>query len=77
MWLSGLSAGLQTKGLPLPIPSQDTCLGCRPGPQLGTCEREPIDISLTHWWFSPSLSPSLSRSLKINFFKKQVENSDD
>ena len=21
------------------IPSQGTCLGCRPGPQFGTCER--------------------------------------
>ena len=28
------------------IPSQDTCLGCRPGPQLGACERQPINISL-------------------------------
>ena len=22
------------------IPSQDTCLGCRPGPWLGACERQ-------------------------------------
>ena len=29
------------------IPSQGTCLGCGPGPQLGTCERQPcIDVSL-------------------------------
>ena len=29
------------------IPSQGTCLGCRPGPQLGVCERQPhIDVSL-------------------------------
>ena len=42
------------------IPSQGTCLGCGPGPQLGVHERQPhIDVSL-------SLSPSLPLSLKIN-----------
>ena len=25
------------------IPSQGTCLGCRPGPQLGACKRQLID----------------------------------
>ena len=30
------------------IPCQDTCLGCRPGPQLGTCRRQLIDGSLTN-----------------------------
>ena len=29
------------------IPSQGTHLGCGPGPQLGVCERQPIDISLS------------------------------
>ena len=29
------------------IPSQGTCLGCRPGPQLGAHEEKPhIDVSL-------------------------------
>ena len=29
------------------IPSQGTCLGCRPGPWLGACERQPhTDVSL-------------------------------
>ena len=29
------------------IPSQDTRLGCRPGPLLGVCKRQPhIDVSL-------------------------------
>ena len=28
------------------IPSQGTCLGCGPGPQLGACERQLIDVSL-------------------------------
>ena len=30
------------------IPGQGTCLGCGPGPWLGACKREPIDVSLTH-----------------------------
>ena len=30
------------------IPSQGTCLGCRPGPWLGACERQMINVSLTH-----------------------------
>ena len=29
------------------VPSQGTCLGCRPGPQYRACERQPhIDVSL-------------------------------
>ena len=28
------------------IPSQGTCLGCRPGPQFGVYERQLIDVSL-------------------------------
>ena len=29
------------------IPSQGTCLGCRPGLQMGACERQPhMDVSL-------------------------------
>ena len=42
------------------IPSQGTCLGCGPGPQLGACERQP------HIDGSPFLSPSLPLSLKVN-----------
>ena len=42
------------------IPSQGTCLGCRPGAHCGACERQPhSDVSLP-------LSPSLPLSLKIN-----------
>ena len=42
------------------IPSQGTCPGCGPGPQWGAHERQlHIDVS-------PSLSPSLPLSLKIN-----------
>ena len=44
------------------IPSQGTCVGCRPGPQVGARERQPhIDVSLPL-----SLSPSLLLCLKIN-----------
>ena len=39
------------------IPSQGTCLGCRPGPQLGLCDRQPIDVSFTHIHVSLPLSP--------------------
>ena len=39
------------------IPSQDTCLGCGPSPQLGAYERQLIDISLSHglMWMKTSL----------------------
>ena len=30
-----------------PIPSQGTCLGCRPGPHFGVYERQPF-MSLAH-----------------------------
>ena len=42
------------------IPGQDTCLGCRFGPQSG-CIRE----ATTHWYFSPSVCPLPPHS-KIN-----------
>ena len=35
-------------------------------PLLGVCKRQPTDVSLKHRCFSPSLSPSLPLSLKIN-----------
>ena len=38
------------------IPSQGTCLGCGPGPQLGVHERQLIDVSFAHQYFSPSFS---------------------
>ena len=47
MWLSGLSASLQTE-VAGSIPGQDTCLGCRLGPWLGAHKRRPIDASLAH-----------------------------
>ena len=43
------------------IPSQGTCLGCRPGPQQGTMWE-----ATTQWCLSPSLSPFIPFCLKIN-----------
>ena len=77
MWLSGLGASHWTGGQPKnqnvarPIPSQDAFLGFRPGPQLGACERQPINVSLAHRCSSPFLAPFFPLSLKINkIFKK-------
>ena len=43
------------------IPSQGTCLGCGPGPQWGTCKRQPhIGV------FLPLFLPFFPLSLKIN-----------
>ena len=68
VWLSGLSAGLWTKGLRF-----DSQSGHMPGlwarsPVGGTWE------AMTHWCFSPSLSPSLLLSLKINKICKEKKN---
>ena len=55
------------------IPSQGTCLGCRLGPQLEACERQSVYVSLACQCFSPTPSPSLPLSLKINkYFKKYI-----
>ena len=44
------------------IPSQGTCLVCRPGPQLRGHERQLIDVSLAHQCYSSSLPSSLPLS---------------
>ena len=62
MWFNGFSAGLRTKGVLIWFP----CLGCGPGTQLGVCEKQPTNVSLSHQRFSPSLSPALPLSLKRN-----------
>ena len=41
---------------------QGTGLGCGPRPQLEACERQPMDVSVTHRCFSSSLPPSLPLS---------------
>ena len=43
-WIEREPANQRVAGL---IPSQGTCLGCGPGPQLGTRKRQPhIDVPL-------------------------------
>ena len=64
LWIEYLLA-CELKG-PCSIPNQGTCLGLGPGPQLEAYERQPVDVSLTHQYFSPSLSPFLPLSPKIN-----------
>ena len=46
------------------ISVQGMCLGCGPSPQLEAGKRQPIDVSLAHQCFSPSVSPSFPLSLK-------------
>ena len=53
VWCSGLDIRLKQR-VASSIPSQGTCLGCRPGPQLGAHKRQPhIDISLPVFLISP------------------------
>ena len=33
------------------LPGQGMCLGCGPVHWLGMCERQPVDVSLTHRYF--------------------------
>ena len=57
-WIEHQPVSERVAGL---IPSQDTWLGCRLGPQKGACEREPhIDVSLSLFL------PPFPFSLKIN-----------
>ena len=44
-WIECQPANQKVTGL---ILSQGTCLGCGPGPQLGVCEKQLSDVSLTH-----------------------------
>ena len=52
------------------VPCQGLCLGCRPGPQLRACKRQPIDVSLAHRCFSLSLSLPLSLKINLKNLKK-------
>ena len=63
-WIEHQPVNQRIAGL---IPSQGTCLGSRPGPQLGVCKRQAhIDVS------RPLLLPPFPSKNKINkiFFKK-------
>ena len=55
------------------IPGQGTYLSGSSVLRRGTYKRQPIHVSLSHRCFSPSFSPSLPLSLKINkIFKKCI-----
>ena len=54
------------------IPGLGTCLGCRPGPQLGACGRHLIDVSLIYQCFFLFLSSPAPKIInKIIFLKKE------
>ena len=65
LWLSGLGAGLWTKRMSVWFPVR---AHARVAGQVPSCEcvRGNQSIHLSHRCFSPSLSPSLPPSLKIN-----------
>ena len=42
-WVGHCTTNWKVTGL---LPSQGTCLDCRPGPQLGACKRQPVHVSL-------------------------------
>ena len=64
-WIECQPANQRVVGL---IPSQDTCLGCGPGPQWGACRKQPHnDISLHLIFPSP-----LSKNNYIKILKKHI-----
>ena len=67
-WIEHWPVNQEAAGL---IPSQGTCVGCGAGPPFGACERQPIDVGISHTLMFPfpSLFPSLPLSLKVNFLK--------
>ena len=67
VWLSGLSTDSWTKGSPVRFPVRAHAWVAGQVPSRGTWK------ATTHWCFSPSVSPSLPLSLKVNkwnLFKK-------
>ena len=67
VWFSGLNelqcpVNLKVAGS---IPSRGTCLGCRPGPQVGACERQ-LTPYLSHTSLFLSLSFSFLSPLSKN-----------
>ena len=63
VWLSWLEHCPINQKFADSIPIQDISLGCRFGPSCGVHKkRQLIDISLSHWSFSPSFSLSLPLS---------------
>ena len=57
MWLGGLSTGLGTERSLVQFPVRAHAWGCGPGPQLGVCVGQPVDVFLALQCFSPFLPP--------------------
>ena len=71
-WLSGLCAGLQTKGLPVWFPVRAHASAAGQAPWLEAWERQPVNISLIHCCFLRLfLSPFTSLQKQIKCFKKE------
>ena len=68
VWRRGLSTGLRTERSLVWLLDRSVP-GLRPGPQLGACERRPIDASIAHQCFSPSPSPFPPLSLETSKYK--------
>ena len=64
LWLSLLGVVLQTKRLLVRFPIRARAWVVGSVPSWGRCKRQPVNDSLTHQCFSPSLSPSPSHSLE-------------
>ena len=60
-WAGHHPVNQQVMGL---ILSQGTCLGCRPGTGQGACERQMINVSLTHQVSLPLFLPPIPSLLK-------------
>ena len=71
-WCGSVGRALACKAKGHCFNSWSTCLGCATGPWQGA-SKKPIDVSLPHWHFSPSLPPSLPLSLKISKIKIKIK----
>ena len=71
--LAGVAQWIENLRVAGSIPSQGTCLGCQPGPQLGAYNRYPTDVSIAHCCFFSffSLLSPLSRNKISKIFKKK------
>ena len=65
-WLTWLGVLPQSKGSPVRFQVRIRAWFVISVPSWGVYERQQIDVSLSQWCFSPSLSPSLPLSLKRN-----------
>ena len=53
------------------IPGHSACVGCRPGPGFGACERQPINVYLYRQHCAPSIPPPLSKNKSVKSKKER------